>query len=161
MKLFSAFCILSLMILSSCKTTKVVELEEQDELLSSKYSFDFIKKESLLDIVDKAENENKLVFLDIYTDWCLPCKVMDDEVFTNENLGEFFNENFISYKVDAEKNNGPDINELYNIDAYPTLLFLDTKGRVLERKKGLTFSKDLKELALKSIEKNQMNNSTE
>lgn len=90
----------------------------------------------LTQVLEKAERENKVVFVDIYTDWCLPCKVMDKEVFEDEATAEFMNENFINYKVNGEKGEGPDINLIYSINGFPTLLFLDTKGRVLERNDG-------------------------
>ena len=153
--------ILVALCLFSCKTTRTAEENYPSDEYEKGFTFDFIKKASLLDVVDKAEAENKLVFLDIYTDWCLPCKIMEEEVFTNEPLGEFFNDNFISYKVNAEKDNGPDLLTLYNVEAYPTLLFLDTKGRVLEVKKGLAYSRELKEMALRSIDINAENSATD
>ena len=96
--------ILVALCLFSCKTTRTAEENYPSDEYEKGFTFDFIKKASLLDVVDKAEAENKLVFLDIYTDWCLPCKIMEEEVFTNEPLGEFFNDNFISYKVNNNYN---------------------------------------------------------
>lgn len=147
--------------LFSCKTTKEAVIEESEPQYETGFTFNFVKSSSLYDVVDLAEKENKLVFLDIYTDWCLPCKVMEEEVFTDESLGDFFNQNFISFKINAETSHGSDLQQLYKAEGYPTLLFLDHKGRVLERKKGLTYSRELRDLALSSIDLDQANSATD
>ncbi len=96
----------------------------------------FVKSESLTDVLEAAEKEGKFVFVDFYTTWCLPCKVMDEEVFPDKELGDFFKENFISYKVNAEKDNGVNLATVYNVGAYPTLIFMDEKGTTVERSDG-------------------------
>lgn len=142
---------LSLMCFAACKSNKTMQ---QDALnYDETTAFNFITDASLSTVVDKAKLEGKLVFIDIYTDWCLPCQIMNEEVFTDENLGEYFNTNFISYKVNAEKGHGPDIATIYNVQGYPTLLFVDERGRVLEQKGGLAFHSELKGMAQSSIEK--------
>lgn len=80
------------------------------------------------DVLALAKSENKLVFVDIYTSWCVPCKKMSEEVFVNKKVGEKYNANFINYKIDAEKGEGFEIARNYNIRAYPTYLFVDGNG---------------------------------
>ena len=60
-------------------------------------------------ILNKAKAQKKLIYVDIYTTWCTPCKKMDSEVFTNSNVGKIFNDNFINYKIDGEKGEGKDL----------------------------------------------------
>ena len=94
------------------------------------------KSAKLGQVLDEAALQNKVVFVDIYADWCLPCKVMDKEVFEDKATADFLKDNFITYKVNGERGEGPDLNILYKVEGYPTLLFLDSKGRVLERNIG-------------------------
>ena len=56
-------------------------------------------------ILSEAKNQQKLIFVDMYTTWCGPCKAMDKHVFTNAGVGDKFNAAFINYKIDAEKGN--------------------------------------------------------
>jgi thiol:disulfide interchange protein len=122
---------------------------------SKKTGIQFTQSETLSDVLDKAAAENKLVFVDFYTTWCLPCKLMDQDVFPDRRLGEFMNENFVSYKVNAEQGNGVNLATLYNIEGFPTLLFLDTAGNVLERKLGAAYQREmysLGESALASVQ---------
>lgn len=161
MNMIRNFCLLIFlslgvsMLFVSCGSKKdTVKKKERVGILPG-YAFDFHKASSLSPILDKAEAEGKLVFVDIYTTWCLPCKLMDEDVFTDEDTAEFMNKNFINYKVDAEKNNGPDLKALYQVSAYPTLLFLDTKGRVLERKTGTAYHTELLRMAQSAIDKNK------
>lgn len=76
----------------------------------------------------KAKKEKKFIFLDCYTSWCKPCKIMEKEVFSNDTVANFYNKNFINVKYDMEKGIGQALAKKYAIAAYPTLLFLDYNG---------------------------------
>ena len=41
-------------------------------------------------LLEKANKENKLVFVDCFTTWCGPCKWMAKNVFTNDTVADFF-----------------------------------------------------------------------
>lgn len=145
---FLTLCILPFLLLT-CKGTKGVTSSQPKPVKGVQ----FVDETKLFDVLDKAEAEDRLVFVDIYTDWCLPCKLMDEEVFSNKEISSFLNKNFINFKVDAEKGGGPNIASLYGVDQYPTLLFMDGKGRVLERKSGAAFHAELKEMADRAMSK--------
>jgi len=68
------------------------------------------------------------VFVDVYTDWCGPCKLMEKDIFPSPEVGRFYNANFISYRLNAEKGEGPGIAKAFGVSAYPTWLYLDPKG---------------------------------
>lgn len=88
------------------------------------------------DILAKAKKEKKYVFLDAYTTWCGPCKWMDKNVFPEASVGEFFNKNFVNAKIDMEKGEGIDIAKTYEIQAYPTYIFVDGDGKLVHRLVG-------------------------
>jgi len=125
----------------------------KDTMVADKalYTFDFVDKEQLYDVTSMAEAQQKLVFVDIYADWCLPCKIMDKESFKDKRLGEYYNERFVSYKVDGEKDSGPLIAELYDVKVYPTLLYLDVRGNLLIKKEGQANTNELYDLADKAV----------
>ncbi len=84
----------------------------------------------------KATLENKMIFVDAYTTWCEPCKRMSKNTFTNKAVGEYYNANFINYKFDLEKGEGPAFATAYQINAYPTLLYLTSTGEMANRSEG-------------------------
>ncbi|WIO73526.1 thioredoxin family protein [Porticoccaceae bacterium LTM1] len=84
----------------------------------------------------KAKAEQKLLFVDVYTDWCGPCKMMANNVFPSKGVGDFYNQNFINYKVDAEKEQGPELIERYPAEGYPTYWFINGNGKLVKSKAG-------------------------
>ena len=56
--------------------------------------------------LEKAKKENKKFFIDVYATWCGPCKYLDKSVFTDQDLGDFMNENFVCLKLDGELADG-------------------------------------------------------
>ena len=91
----------------------------------------------------KGETENKLIFIDAYTSWCGPCKYMASTTFQDQSVGDFFNKNFVNAKFDMEKGEGPMIASKYGVNAYPTLLIVDSKGVLVGRTMGYQNSEQL------------------
>ena len=122
----------ALLLFSNCKGSKGTSGSK----FKNQPGVQFVSSQSLTAVLEQAEHENKLVFVDFYTSWCLPCKMMDEEVFPDKAMGDYFKENFISYKVDAEKGNGINLATIYNTKTFPTLIFMDARGRTIERNEG-------------------------
>ncbi len=99
--------------------------------------------------VQKAKSENKLVFIDGYAVWCGPCKKMAKTVFMEEEVGQYFDENFVALKVDVERGEGPMIKNKYGISGLPGYVFIDGDGFVVYRFSAAMPTEDfLKEVAL-------------
>lgn len=83
--------------------------------------------------VKKAKAENKIIFIDCYTVWCGPCKHMANVVFKDPVLAKYFNENFINLKFDMEKGEGITLRKTFEVDAFPTFVFVNSDGEVIHR----------------------------
>jgi thiol-disulfide isomerase/thioredoxin len=104
---------------------------------------------SFAEAKELAAKENKLLFVDVYTDWCKPCKTMNQEAFSDTEIAELMNGFFINYKADAEKN-GRSIATNYSVSAYPTVLILNPKGELMTSFKGYSGTTGFK-LQLESV----------
>ena len=94
-------------------------------------------------VLVQAKAQKKLIFVDIYTAWCGPCKEMDKKTFTEASVGDKFNARFINYKVDAEKGFGITLAKRYNVTSYPTCLFVDPSENLIYKQEGLLRAPDL------------------
>jgi thiol-disulfide isomerase/thioredoxin len=96
----------------------------------------------------KAKAENKFIFMDAFTTWCGPCKMMAKNIFPLKEVGEFFNANYISLKVQLDTT-GKDNEEIkswyadahaimkdYKVNVFPTYLFFSPDGRLVHRAVG-------------------------
>ncbi len=101
-------------------------------------------------VLAKAKAEKKLVFMDAYASWCGPCKLMEKNVFTDKNVADFYNKNFINTRVDMEKGEGRDLAMKYGVRSYPTFLFLNGEGEVVGKELGYIQSKEFLELGQKN-----------
>jgi thioredoxin-related protein len=91
----------------------------------------------------KMKKEPKKVFVDVYTDWCGWCKVMDRKTFSNKDMIKYMNTNFYSVKFNSEKDdNIMFLGRMYRIQpdnktnelaiqllngqlSYPTVIFIE------------------------------------
>ncbi|MBP3826825.1 MAG: thioredoxin family protein [Prevotella sp.] len=94
-------------------------------------------------ILSQAKQQDKLIFIDVYTSWCGPCKKMAREAFPDKEVGDFFNSHFINYSIDAEKGEGIDIAKKYDVTAFPTCMFINGNGEAVYRFMGAKSAKQL------------------
>ncbi|NNE28432.1 MAG: DUF255 domain-containing protein [Saprospiraceae bacterium] len=142
--LVNLFLFVSLLGLARCGGSKSATVQK-------KPGIDFITSNSMESVLAQAETSGKLVFVDIMAEWCLPCKMMDKDVFSDPDIGDFMNENFINYKIDAEKENGPVVAMVYQVQAYPTLLFVNSRGDIINKKVGAIYHSELMEMARSAL----------
>lgn len=81
----------------------------------------------------KAKAENKLIFLDCYTQWCGPCKKMTKEVFPQANVGAYMNPKFVCIKIDMESAYGAPLAKKLQIQAYPTFVIFNADAQEISR----------------------------
>ncbi|MBL7995519.1 thioredoxin family protein [bacterium] len=82
-----------------------------------------------------AKQKNQIVMIDFFTTWCGPCKLLDKNIYQNEAF-KAYTEKMVCYKIDAEKGEGIDLANKYNIRVYPSVVFTDASGKEIERKIG-------------------------
>ena len=104
------------------------------------------KKGSVDEILAMAKSENKIVMVDVLTDWCKWCIELDNKVYAKPEVYEYANSKMINYKIDAEKGEGVDFAKKYKIEGYPTILFLDGRGNEIDRIYGYVPAKEFKEM---------------
>lgn len=103
--------------------------------MENKRSIVFVK-DSWKNLLARAKKENKMIFLDAYTEWCRPCIQMAKDVFTLNKVADFYNSNFINVSMDMEKGEGPELAKKYKIAAYPAFLYIDGDGNIVSRDGG-------------------------
>lgn len=95
------------------------------------------------ELLAHAQQKNKPIFVDVYASWCGPCKRMAAQVFTQPAVGNFYNQNYINYKIDAEKGEGPEVAQKFSVNAYPTLLYVNNQGDLIHKIVGGRNPQDL------------------
>ncbi|MEM7186637.1 MAG: thioredoxin family protein [Bacteroidota bacterium] len=110
-------------------------------------------------VAAQAKNPKK-IFVDMYTNWCGPCKLLDRNTFSNKDVIKYINKNFYAVKFNGEGNEPvTDSKRTYTnpgydpakanrrnsqhqfatymgVRAYPTVLFLDEQGGLINRVRG-------------------------
>ncbi|PKL18292.1 MAG: hypothetical protein CVV49_06825 [Spirochaetae bacterium HGW-Spirochaetae-5] len=81
--------------------------EKNKEKDSSGGAIKEVKWETISKGLKNAEQLKKPVLIYFYTDWCIYCKKMDSEVFNDSEVSGYMNENYISIRVNPEKESQP------------------------------------------------------
>ena len=90
------------------------------------------------EIASATLSGSKGMIIDFYADWCIPCKELDANTFSDGRVIALAN-NFISLKADMTKSLSPEVEALrnkYNIVGVPTVLIIDSKGKEVQRITG-------------------------
>ena len=93
--------------------------------------------------VAQAKKENKAVLVNFTgSDWCIWCKRLNSEVFSQKEFEEYANKNLVLVKLDFPRDiQQTDATKLYNntlaqkygIEGFPTILILNSKGDLVAK----------------------------
>ena len=125
------------------KARSALAIAKEKEVNTKQISFE---KGNWQAALAKAKKENKLIFLDAYTMWCRPCIMMAKDIFTLNEVADYYNGHFINVSMDMEKGDGPAVNTKYKIAAYPAFLFIDGDGNVIHKGGGYQAAKEFIDL---------------
>lgn len=113
-----------------------------------------IKWMSMNEALEAQQKEPKKIFMDAYTTWCGPCKMLDKNTFSNSDVAKYINENYYPVKFNAEgtekifyqdrtfdnpgympdrkgRNATHDFARALKITGYPSLVFFDEEGKLI------------------------------
>jgi thioredoxin-related protein len=154
------------------------------------YSFSIKKEEkgkinwmTLEEAVEAQKTAPKKIFIDAYTVWCGPCKMLDKNTFHNKDVADYVNKNYYAVKFNAEgnetinfkgntftnpnfdtsktgRNSSHQLAAYFSIRAYPTMLFLDEDANFITPLTGYKTPQQL-ELYLKLFGSNDYKKLTE
>jgi len=91
--------------------------------------------------VELAKKEKKMLVLDIYTDWCHWCKVMDKDTYGNPDVVKYAQENLVMAKLNAETDekfkfkegnySGRQLSIMFGVEGFPSTIFLNSEGELI------------------------------
>ncbi len=127
-------------------------------ILSSSVPIRFIQETaevewmSFEEAIERSKTEKRKIFVDVYTDWCGWCKVMDKKTFSEPAIAMYLNEKYYAVKFDAEQTEDVEFRDhtfkfisqgkrgyhelaaalLQNKLSYPTVVFLDEEFNLIQ-----------------------------
>lgn len=91
---------------------------------------------SWLKVIEEARKSKKLIFVNVYTDWSESSQRMKEEIFPLKMVGDKYNAQFINYRVDGDWQEGESFGNRYQVEVYPTYLYINGDGAVVYRSSG-------------------------
>ena len=110
----------------------------------------------------KLQKEPRKILIDVYTDWCGWCKVMDRETFKNKAVVDYINKTYYAVKLNAEQKETITLGDkkfisqgrthelalalTNNQPSYPTTVFLDDQFQMIQPLPGYMKAKEFHEV---------------
>ncbi|RHX83753.1 tetratricopeptide repeat protein [Leptospira stimsonii] len=87
---------------------------------------------------EKAKANGKPIFIDVYADWCTYCKTLKKEIYPKKEVQNELSK-FVTLSLDGDT--FPNLKRKYGIEGYPSMLFLDQNGSLIDKITGMPDSK--------------------
>ncbi|MCB0517011.1 MAG: thioredoxin family protein, partial [Bacteroidetes bacterium] len=109
------------------------------------------------DALKTAQKQEKIIFVEAYATWCAPCREMEQEVFSNPDVANYFNQNFVNFRANIGTIDGEEFKAKYEVAYLPDIIFLNTDGEVIFRDNGKMSTSELITLAEQLLNDQQQN----
>jgi thioredoxin-related protein len=126
-----------------------------------------IKWMSMDEALKAQKKDPKPIFMDVYTDWCGPCKMLDKNTFSDAAIVEIVSKNYYAVKFNAEgnetitfkgikytnpqydatkkgRNSVHEFTMFLKVQGYPTMYIFETNGEIKKNILGYRTAEQLK-----------------
>lgn len=91
--------------------------------------------------VARAKAEKKLIFMDLWAEWCGPCRMLQRDVFPSSEAQVALSRYVPLSEVVQKKDRTPvpegtSLADKFKLEAFPTLIILDADGKEVKRETG-------------------------
>lgn len=86
-------------------------------------------------VLAEATRQRRPIFLDLYADWCYPCKKLERETFSHPSVHGLLRK-YVMVKFNIDKPEGRSLVNRYRVERFPTTLMVDWQGQEMERVVG-------------------------
>ncbi len=108
----------------------------------------------LKEAASQAEKEGKKVYVNFTANWCLPCKIISESIYTDSEVIDLINSNFVAISADVDSENGMMWNDLYNANYLPTIILAKNSGHEITRISKVPQKQELISILKKVIDEN-------
>jgi thioredoxin-related protein len=84
--------------------------------------------------MELGSSQGKKVFIHFWAQWCTYCHTMEKETFANPNVVDYLNRNFISVKVDTDREKT--VSRLFRVNGLPDNWFFSARGQIIGHRPG-------------------------
>ena len=114
--------------------------------------------------LEKAKTSKKLIFVDLYADWCVPCRIMDANTYSDPTVASLLNTQFISTKLDVDSQDTITCDgkrktvqrcyfDVWNLSVLPAFVLIAPKGLSIMTIKDSFTAEEMKYLLYQILEK--------
>jgi len=96
--------------------------------------------------MEKSANDGKKIFIKFGAKWCLPCKMMEANVFPDEQIQQLLFENFHTLTINVDNLDGINLRQFYNVETLPSFIILDSQQNEIERYEGAKKIEELRSI---------------
>lgn len=120
--------VMALMVFCACGSARH-DYKKTSEVDAAKSKGTVFYDLTLEEALEKAKVEGKLVMIDFYTKTCGPCRMMERDVFSTPECGEYINKRFVPIMIDGEDDGvGTEIAKKHQVFIFPTYMIMSPDG---------------------------------
>ncbi len=88
------------------------------------------------DVLLRAQEEDKHIFVRFSASWCLPCQLLNDQLASHPEIVEDINKIYIDLELDYDEPNHLEWFVRYGVQCLPTMMVIDDMGQIVDRMDG-------------------------